>query len=90
MGHTLIDHSNDVKMFKTQESAWFHGTVFEHLDVISMIHNVDYEKRVFSFKMQARLAALDPRRSCIRCSFGPFNPLFAMKKKTEIKNIYKT
>ena len=49
MGHTLIDHSNDVKMFKTQESAWFHGTVFEHLDVISMIYIVDRAKYVFSF-----------------------------------------
>ena len=42
MGHSLIDQSNDVKMFKTQESGMFHCTVFEHFDVISMIYNVDH------------------------------------------------
>ena len=47
MVHTLIDHRNDVKMFKTQvEPPWIHGTTsrqqvfsqqsFEHYDVISM------------------------------------------------------
>ena len=48
MVHTLIDHRNDVKMFKTHvEPPWIHGTTsrrqvfsqqsFEHYDVISMV-----------------------------------------------------
>ena len=48
MVNTLIDHRNDVKMFKTQvEPPWIHGTTsrrrvfsqqsFEHYDVISMV-----------------------------------------------------
>ena len=48
MVNTLIDHRNDVKMFKTQvEPPWIHETTsrrrvfsqqsFEHYDVISMV-----------------------------------------------------
>ena len=48
MVNTLIDHRNDVKIFKTQVGPpWIHGTTsrrrvfsqqsFEHYDVISMV-----------------------------------------------------